>query len=324
MKLRNILAGIVIGAISIAASVDSSAEMTEKTLSISTASQGGAWYGIAARVFKDVEKAAPGLTVQVQPGGAIGNVRKLDEGATDIGFSQDFVAGLAYQGAEPFKQVRKNVTFLAKVFPGYTKIITVKDAGIKNFEDLFSKRVTGGKNGWASEFLFRMVLSAYDMDYDKIKANGGVVNFVGTGQAAQMMRDGNLDAMFITGNPPVHPVFKELSTTTPIDVLDLGPDGLKKVFDKYPFLSPITLPKNIYPGVEAGFDTIGGNVLMLSRRSLSDDAAYLVVKTFYDNLDAIKGDMRMLEENTLKEALKGIPIDVHPGAARYYKEKGLM
>ena len=62
----------------------------------------------------------------------------------------------------------------------------------------------------------------------------------------------------------------------------------------------------------------------MSRRTLSDDAAYIIVKTFYENLATIKGDMRMLEENTLKDALKGNPIDVHPGAARYYKEKGLM
>lgn len=324
MKLMKLSSRVAIGIFALTMSSMAFADMKEKTLSISTASQGGAWYGIAARVFKDVEKAVPGLTVQVQPGGAIGNLRKLDDEATDLGIAQDFIAGLAYQGAGPFKKVRKNVTFLAKLFPGYTKIITVKKSGIKKFEDLFSKRVTGGKNGWASEFLFRMVLDAYGMDYKKIRANGGVVNFVGTGQATQMMRDGNLDAMFITGNPPVHPKFKELATTTDIDVLNMGEAGLKKVFDKYPFLSPITLPKNIYRGVEAGFKTIGGNVLLMSRRTLSNEAAYIIVKTFYDNLAAIKGDMRMLEENTLKDALKGNPIDVHPGAARYYKEKGLM
>ncbi len=184
--------------------------------------------------------------------------------------------------------------------------------------------MTGGKNGWASEFMFRMVLESYGMDYQKIKESGGVVNFVGTGQATQMMRDGNLDAMFITGNPPVHPAFKELATTTDIDIINLGEDGLNKVFKQYPFLSRITLPKNIYRGIEAGFDTIGGNVLMIARRDLSDDAAYHVVKTYYENLETIKGDMRMLEENTLKDALKGNPIDVHPGAARYYKEKGMM
>ena len=324
MNIRTLGTSVAAVLVGLALAGNAAAGMPEKTLSISTASQGGAWYGIAARMFQDVEKAAPGLTVQVQPGGAISNVRKLDDGATDLGIAQDFIAGLGYQGSGPFKKVRKNVVFLAKLFPGYTKIITVKKSGIKKFEDLFAKRVTGGKNGWASEFLFRMVLAAYGMDYKKIRANGGVVNYVGTGQATQMMRDGNLDAMFITGNPPVHPKFKELATTTDIDVLDMGEAGLKKVFAKYPFLSRITLPKNIYRGVEAGFDTIGGNVLLLARRSLSNEAAYTIVKTFYDNLKAIKGDLRMLRENTLKDALKGNPIDVHPGAAKYYKEKGLM
>ena len=324
MKIKKLTIGVTAAITALALAGGAFAGMPEKTLSVSTASQGGAWYGIAARVFKDVEKAAPGLTVQVQPGGAISNVRKLDDGDADLGITPDFIAGLAYQGSAPFKKVRKKFVFLAKLFPGYTKIITVRKAGIKKFEDLFTKRVTGGKNGWASEFLFRMVLKAYDMDYKKIRANGGVVNYVGTGQATQMMRDGNLDAMFITGNPPVHPKFAELATTTDIDVIDMGEAGLKKVFDKYPFLSRITLPKNIYRGVEGGFDTIGGNVLLMARRSLSNEAAYTVVKTFYDNLDAIKGDLRMLRENTLEGALKGNPIDVHPGAAKYYKEKGLM
>ena len=311
-------------ALAITASGATAGEVPEGTISIGTASQGGAWYGIAARMVQDIEAAVPGLVTQVQPGGAISNVRKLNEGQIDLGITPDFISGLAYQGAEPFEGETKGFVFLAKLFPGYTKIVTVKDSNINSIEDLANARVTGGKNGWASELLFRMVLEAHGMSYESIRDSGGVVNFVGTGQATQMMRDGNLDAMFITGNPPVHPAFRELSLTTDIDVVNMGEESLTKVFDAYPFLSPITLPKDIYKGVEGGFDTIGGNVLLMARRDLSDEAAYEIVKAFYDNLEQIKTDVPMLQENTLEDALKGIPVDIHPGAARYYKEKGLM
>lgn len=300
------------------------AEITEKSISIGTASQGGAWYGVAARIFKDVEAAAPDLTVQVQPGGGFGNIRKVDDGAIDLGMTLSFANGLAYGGSEPFKKVRDDYVFLAKLFPGYTKIYTVKSAGIEKFEDLFDKRVTGGKSGWAGEMMFRLVLDSYDMDYDKIQANGGVVNFVGTDQATQMMRDGNLDAMFITGNPPTHPKFNELATTTPIDVLDMGDAALDQVTSKYPFLTRTQLPTDMYPGVEGGFDTISGDAVLIARRDMSDDLAYLIVKTFYENLEKTKQDMPMLNENTLEDALKGNTIDIHPGAIRYYKEVGLM
>ncbi|MYK15868.1 MAG: hypothetical protein F4050_17565, partial [Rhodospirillaceae bacterium] len=82
MNFRTLGTSIATVLVGLAFAGSAAAGMPEKTLSISTASQGGAWYGIAARVFQDVEKAAPGLTVQVQPGGAISNVRKLDAGAS--------------------------------------------------------------------------------------------------------------------------------------------------------------------------------------------------------------------------------------------------
>jgi len=315
--------GLAISTLLIVSNV--SAQIPEKTISVSTASQGGAWYGIAARVLREVEKANPELVTQVQPGGAIANVRRVNAGKTDLAFTLDFVSGLAHEGKPPFQAPLKDFVYLAKLFPGYTQIVTVKASNIRRFEDLFDKRITGGKNGWASELMFRLVLDVFGMNYDKIRERGGVINFIGTGQATQMMRDGTLDAMFITGNPTEHPKFKELSLTTDIDLLVIDDKSLDKVFKTYPFLSEIRMPeKPGYKGVKGGFRTIGGAVILVARKTLSNEAAYSIVKTYYDNLAEIKSDMRMLRENKFEDALKGISIPIHPGAAKYYKEKGLM
>ena len=84
------------------------------------------------------------------------------------------------------------------------------------------------------------------------------------------------------------------------------------------------MPADPYKGVKGGFPTIGGAVILVARKSLPDEAAYRIVKAFYENLDGIKADMKQLREAKAADALKGNKgIPVHPGAARYYKEKGM-
>ena len=85
------------------------------------------------------------------------------------------------------------------------------------------------------------------------------------------------------------------------------------------------MPKAPYKGVDGGFRAIGGAVILVAKKDLSDEAAYSIVKSFYEGLDGIKADMKQLKEATFKAALsgnKGLPV--HPGAAKYYKEKGLL
>ena len=128
-----------------------------------------------------------------------------------------------------------------------------------------------------------------------------------------------------TAYPRSHPKFAELSLTTPIDLLAVDGAGLDKIFAKYPSFVESTMPKAPYKGVDGGFRAIGGAVILVAKKDLSDEAAYSIVKSFYEGLDGIKADMKQLKEATFKAALsgnKGLPV--HPGAAKYYKEKGLM
>lgn len=301
------------------------AQMPEKTLSISTSGKGGSWFAVGSRVIREVEKANPGLVTQVQTGGGLTNLRKIQAGQADIGMTFAFAAPMAHKGKPPFDKAHDNLTFLGTLFPGYLQIVTRKSSNIGTFEDLFDKRISAGKIGWGGELMFRLLLDTYGMSYDKIRAKGGVINHVGTAQSTQMMRDGNLDAIVSGGSPPGHPKFAELALTTEIDLLKIGNAQLDKIFEAYPSLVQAEMPADPYKGVAGGFRAIGGAVILVARKSLSDDAAYRIVKAFYENLDGIKADMKQLREAQAKDALsgnKGLPV--HPGAARYYKEKGLM
>ena len=318
-------AGMATVAIALLLAGGAVAEIPEKTLSISTSGKGGSWFAVGARVIREVEKQNPGLVTQVQTGGGLTNLRKVQAGQADIGMTFAFAAPMAYKGEAPFTKRHDNLTYLGDLFPGYLQIVTKQSSNIKKFEDLFDKRISAGKIGWGGELMFRLILSVYGMDYDKIRANGGIINHVGTAQSAQMMRDGNMDAIVSGGSPPGHPKFAELSLTTGIDLLKIGDAKLDKIFKAYPSFVETTMPADPYKGVKGNFRTIGGAVILVARKSLSDEAAYRIVKAFYDNLEGIKGDMKMLREAQAKDALtgnKGLPV--HPGAVRYYKEKGLM
>ncbi|MBT7943403.1 MAG: TAXI family TRAP transporter solute-binding subunit [Alphaproteobacteria bacterium] len=301
------------------------AGMPEKTISISTSGKGGSWFAVGSRVIREVEKQNPGLVTQVQTGGGLTNLRKIQAGQADIGMTFAFAAPMAYKAQAPFKKPHDKLTYLGTLFPGYLQIVTRKSSNINKFEDLFDKRISAGKIGWGGELMFRLLLKNYGMDYDKIRAKGGVINHVGTAQSTQMMRDGNMDAIVSGGSPPSHPKFSELSVTTGIDLLKIDNAGLDKIFKSYPSLVETTMPANPYKGVKGGFRVIGGAVILVAKKSLSDEAAYRIVKAFYENLDGIKADMKQLREAQAKDALKGNKgLPIHPGAARYYKEKGLM
>jgi len=301
------------------------AGMPEKTISISTSGKGGSWFAVGSRVIREVEKQNPGLVTQVQTGGGLTNLRKIQAGQADIGMTFAFAAPMAYKAQAPFKKPHDKLTYLGTLFPGYLQIVTRKSSNINKFEDLFDKRISAGKIGWGGELMFRLLLKNYGMDHDKIRAKGGVINHVGTAQSTQMMRDGNMDAIVSGGSPPSHPKFSELSVTTGIDLLKIDNAGLDKIFKSYPSLVETTMPANPYKGVKGGFRVIGGAVILVAKKSLSDEAAYRIVKAFYENLDGIKADMKQLREAQAKDALKGNKgLPIHPGAARYYKEKGLM
>ena len=207
-----------------------------KTLSITTSGKGGSWFAVGSRVIREVEKANPGLVTQVQTGGGLTNLRKIQAGQSDIGMTFAFAAPMAYNAVAPFKKKHDNLAYLGTLFPGYLQIVTKKASNIEKFEDLFDKRISAGKIGWGGELMFRLMLGVYGADYDKIRAKGGVINHVGTAQSTQMMRDGNMDAIVSGGSPPSHPAFAELSLTTEIDLLAIGDDGLGRIFKAYPVL----------------------------------------------------------------------------------------
>lgn len=300
------------------------AAIPEKSLSITTAAQGGSWYGMASRILKEVEGANPGLVVQVQPGGSVANLNRLATGKVNLAMTVDFLVGLAYAGKEPYRKPAPNLRYLMKIVPAYLQVMVLKSSKINTFDDMLSKKFAPGQTNLVTHLLLNMLLEARGMTMDDIRKQGGVVNFINTGPATQMMCDGTLDALMMAGNPATHSRFSEVAMTQDIDLLRIDPKLLNAVSAKYPSVKVTPMPEVTYPGVKGGFPTFATDTVLVATDALSDEAAYIIVKTFYDNLGKLKADMNQFAESDMKRALEGNEIPIHPGALRYYRERGLV
>jgi TRAP transporter TAXI family solute receptor len=300
------------------------AAFPEKSLSVSTSAQGGAWYAVGTRVLKEVERVQPGLVMQVQPGGSIINLLRLGQNKTNLAMTIDFITSLAYDGREPFEKPITNLRFLCRLFPAYLQIMVTQKSGVTTFKDMLKKRISAAEANSTTYLLFKMMLEAQGLTNADIRAGGGVMNHLGSGQAAQMMSDGNLDVWVLTGNPATHPKFSEVATTNDADLLRIEPEVLETIKAKYPFISLVPMPEVTYPGVKGGFMTIASDTVLVCTEDLSDEAAYTIVKSFFEHLDQMKTEMKQFNEMSFDKAVKGNTLPLHPGAERYYREKGLI
>jgi TRAP transporter TAXI family solute receptor len=322
--MKKYLLGIMVLLLTLCLALPALAALPEKSLSIVTAAQGGSWYGMGSRILKEVEAASPGLVIQVQPGGSVTNLNRLADGKVNLAMTVDFLVGLAYTGKEPYKKPAPNLRYLMKIVPAYLQMMTLKSSNINTFDDMLVKKFAPGQANLVTHLLLNMLLEVRGMTMDDIRKKGGVVNFVNTGPAAQMMGDGTLDAIMMAGNPATHSRFSEIAMTKDVDLLKIDPVLLKAVSDKYPSVKVTPMPEVTYPGIKGGFPTFATDTVLVTTDALSDDAAYLIVKSFYDNLSKLKADMNQFVEADLEKALEGNEIPVHFGALRYYRERGLV
>ena len=142
-------AGMATVAIALLLAGGAVAEIPEKTLSISTSGKGGSWFAVGARVIREVEKQNPGLVTQVQTGGGLTNLRKVQAGQADIGMTFAFAAPMAYKGEAPFTKRHDNLTYLGVLFPGYLQFVTKQSRKLRNIETRLEKRIRAEKIGRA-------------------------------------------------------------------------------------------------------------------------------------------------------------------------------
>ncbi|MDF2615066.1 MAG: family transporter solute-binding subunit [Clostridia bacterium] len=291
-----------------------------KFLTIGTAGTGGAYYPIGITMAQIVtEKLGIDTTAQVT-GGATENNSLIEAGTVEMGITQASLAYAAINGKAPYDSKLASVQgIMTGLSKGTFHVVTLKSTGIKAIEDLKGKTVVLGPAGGAAITMANEVFGEYGFTKDDIKPS-----YVSYSDGMSALTDGTVDAVVVQSAAPASAI-QELAATRAKDMLILSvkDEIVQKMVEKYPYYKDLTIPADVYK-TESDIRTIYVPNMVVCSSKLSDELVYDITKAFFENLDKIKGSNAAAKDLTLEGAAEGCPIDIHPGALKYYKEVGAI
>jgi TRAP transporter TAXI family solute receptor len=284
-----------------------------------TGPMGGSWYPLGGAIAELIQKNIPGTTVTVAPGGGMANVVGVQGGKADIGFGNSPTSADAVFGKAPFKAKAKNLKQLANLYPQYFQMFVLEESGIKTVADLKGKTICPGPKGHTGELVSRQILEVYGLSYKDLSK----VQHVSYTDSISLIKDGHADA-WLPGTTIPASAGLDLATTKKIRLLAL-PDDKIKAMQKFNvgYLKRI-IPKGTYPGVDYDVATIGYFTHMVVSAKLPDSLVYQITKVIAENLDRLTQVVSAMKGVRVEDLALDIGVPFHPGAAKYYKEKGVM
>lgn len=294
----------------------------EKRLVIGTASTGGTWYplggGVAAIVTKYIKEVS---TTAIPSGASIENIRAISKGTQDLALTMPDVAFFAYNGLEMFKTERhEEIRGLFATYPIDIQFYVEEKSPVKTIADIKGKnlRVAVGPPGSGTEVMARLVLKEYGITYDDIREQ-----FISHTEATAAMKDGNIDVGIVTLGTPA-PTLMDLTQYKKIRFLDIEPEMADRINKKFPAYFPRTIPAGTYSGMTKPHHTLAWMGLFILHKDFPGELAYEILKAVFDNkteLDAIHVQFKSI---LLENANKGMSVPLHPGAIRFFKERGII
>jgi TRAP transporter TAXI family solute receptor len=286
-------------------------------VSIATGGTSGTYYPIGGAIAQAVSKAGM-LQATAETGNAsVAIINLIAKGEMEIAFVQNDIAYWAYKGEQMFKQPLTNVRAVAALYPEHIQLIVAKDAAVKKIADLKGKRLGVGAPGSGTEGDAKAILNLAGLQYTDMK-----VDFLDFGATTSRFKDNQIDAGFVVAGYPTASVM-DLSLTKDISLLSFDDAFLAKLSKAHPYFVASTIPGKTYKGVDNDVRTPAVMAILVTYDKMSDDVIYNFTKAMFDNLADVQLSHAKGKEITLKTALDGLTVPLHPGAAKYFKEKGL-
>lgn len=289
-------------------------------ITVATGPTSGLYYPIGG-AFSNVIKNKLNYKSSAQSTGAsVENINLILDGKADMAITMSDSVAQAYEafGAFEGKEPKKNLRALMGLYPNYVQLITTDKSGITKFEDLKGKRVGVGAPNSGVELNARMMYEAHGMTYNDSK-----VDYLNYGEAIDQMKNGLIDAAFVTSGIPNATVM-ELGTSNKIVIVPIEGEGAKKLIEKYPFFVEEVIPKDTY-NTDADVNTVTVRNIMIIREELPEEVVYDITKGIFENLNDIKAAHNTANKHlSLENSQIGVNIPFHPGAEKYYKEVGIL
>ena len=293
-----------------------------QNLSIATGGTGGVYYPMGGGLAAVLSKHVPGMSATAEvTGGSVDNLKLIGTGKPYVGFSMADAAKDASVGEDKFKGKPIDLRTLLVLYPNQMHVATVESTGIKTMRDLKGKRVSTGSPGSATEVMAFRLLEAAGLDPNKdVKRER-----LSVAESVNAVKDRKIDAFFWVGGLPTaavtdlanSPGMKIVMVDTAAEV----PAMNKKYGNLY---FPSTITKQTYNGMAKDNNVAAvANILVVSS-AMSDAEAYKIVKAVFDNqLDLVRSHAEYRNVKLENQKASSSPVAYHPGALKYFKEKGI-
>lgn len=306
-------AGLTVAAIGRGASAQQGAP---GQITVVSGPAGSGWNAIGAALA--ALYARQGVRANAEPGGAMTNIIQAHEKKAEVAMTMGVAIGMALQGEAPFRSRIATMRGLA-LFGDQTGHFLVRaDSNINRWEDLRGKPYASQAPGNASQVAFADALKAHGMTEADVRISRGSQQFGG---------DGTKDRRFVgvtamTGYPG--PMFMDVMRSVPSRLLSLSEESLQKVLSYNPGWARRTIPANTYPGQSEPVLTFGTPAQFVVHQDMPEAQVYWLTRVLHENLEAFKRTQAALNDMNNETMPRVVGVELHPGAARYYREKGMV
>ena len=293
-----------------------------QNISIATGGTGGVYYPMGGGLAAVLSSKVPGMSATAEvTGGSVDNLNLIGTGKPYIGFSMADAAKDAQVGEGKFAGKKVDLRTLMILYPNLMHVATVESTGIKSMKDLKGKRVSTGAPGSATEVMAFRLLEAAGLDKDKdVKRER-----LSVAESVNAVKDRKIDAFFWVGGLPTAAVTDLANSPgmkiVMVDTTEEVPAMNKKYGNLY---FPAVIPKATYTGMAKDNKVAAVANILVVNANMSNEEAYKIVKAVFDNkIDLVRTHQEYMNVSLENQKAKSTPIEFHPGALKYFKEKNI-
>lgn len=289
-------------------------------INILTGGQSGVYYPLGVALSQIYAKNIPNVkaTAQVTKASAENmNLLQAERGELALALA-DSVSDAWNGNAEAgFTKKLDKLRGLSATYNNYIQIVANAESGIKSLDDLKGKRISVGAARSGTELNARAIFKAAGLTYDDFAK----VEYLPFGESVELMKNRQLDATLQSAGLGVSSI-RDLATSVDIVVVPVSKEVVEAVGDEA--YQPAIIPADTYEGQTEDMPTAAIPNFLVTHANVSDELAYQMAKTLYDNLDSLRSTHNAAKAIDIKNAVNGMPVPIHPGAERYYKEVGVI
>jgi TRAP transporter TAXI family solute receptor len=286
-------------------------------MSLATASLGGTYYIVGSGLAEAISKALPDIQVNaVIAQGSTGNPLLVHAKEAELGMTNYYSGMNAVQGNKPYP-VKLNIAGICKLQYSILHLVTFAERNdIKRVADLKGKKIAVGPAGGGGVLMFKQILPFWGIKFEDITPS-----YISYTDGSEALKDKKVDLNMPHGAPPLEAV-SGLTVQNKIKIISMEKSKLKAINKKYPYYEAAVIPAGTYKGINKDITSVGIQDILVVNKSVGEKEVYQITKAIYESLEKLRKIHPSLQKMTFENYRHSL-VPLHPGALKFYKEKGI-